>query len=232
MKRSYVTKFVCVLTVVIAISLLVVFQSLRIMKASRSPCALYASIMDDNTSNAERLITQGLADQPCRGIYPIHSAAMQANKRLLQVILNEGVDPNRLDNQGNTPLMWGVGKSGLSRTRDVECFEFLLASGADINTKSKDYENSVLNQVASYGNARLINELIKHGATIDTRNKRGQTPLHTAVEAENIDVVEVLLKHGANTSVADNNNETPLDIAKRMDFPEIQKLLNEQSDIK
>ena len=233
MKRPHVTKFLCVLAVVIAISLLVVFQGMRIMKASQSPCALYASIMDDNTSNAERLITQGLADQPCRGICPIHAAAMKANKRLLQVILNEGVDVNRPDDRGNTAFML-VCASGLFRTREVECFELLLAAGADINTKSTDYENSVLNQIASYSfaNARLINELIKHGATIETKNKRGQTPLHTAVEAENINVVEVLLKHGANTSVFDNNNETPLDIAKRMNFPEIQKLLNEQSDIK
>lgn len=221
-------KHLRILALLIMLSLPVLFLSLRIVKARQSPCALYESIRFDDVSNAERLINQGLVDQPCRGIYPIHAAAMQSNQRLLQFILNKGVDPNRPDDEtGKTPLMWVVGNSSLARTRDVECFDFLLASGADINSKSKYYENSVLNHFASNGNARLINELIEHGANIETQNERGQTPLHTAVEAENINAVEVLLKHGSDTSVVDKNNETPLDIAKRLDFPEIQKLLTE-----
>lgn len=221
-------KHLSILALLIMLSLPVLFLSLRIVKASQSPCGLYACIMDDVTVEAERLIRQGLADQPCRGIYPIHAAAMNSNRRLLQVILNEGVAPDRPDdNGGQTALMWVVDSSGLSRTRDVECFNLLLQSGADINAKSVQYQNTVLHHALSYGNTRLIKLLIEHGADIEARNKRGQTPLHQAVEEEDIDLVEVLLKHGAELTVVDNNNETPLDLAKRLELPDIQKILTE-----
>ena len=122
-----------------------------------------------------------------------------------------------------------LGKSALSRTSDVECFDFLIESGADINVKGVKYQNSILHNAAYYNSPRSITQLIDYGAKIDAKNKRGQTPLHIAVEEGNLNIVKALLKHGADVSIVDNNNETPLDIAKRMNFPDIQKRLTEQS---
>jgi ankyrin repeat protein len=55
--------------------------------------------------------------------------------------------------------------------------------------------------------------LIEHGANVEVRNDRGQTPLHVASQLDFLDIMQILLKHDANPDAQDHNNTTPLHVA-------------------
>ncbi|QDU11426.1 ankyrin repeat domain-containing protein [Gimesia aquarii] len=235
MKQSRLIKILFILTGVLVILLLSAQACMMIIiwSATENPCGLYKSIILENTPHAEKLISQGMFDKPCGGIFPIHAASEKANQHILKLLLNKGEDPNRLDEaESKTPIMWLVAGSGLTNKRSIECFELLVEKGANINLKSPDTGRSPLHMSVDYKDFITTKGLVERGIEIDAQDKQGKTPLHFAVEDNNEMLVELLLDSGANNSLLDNNNETPLDIAKRMDFPEIQKLLKEQSDIK
>ncbi|QDT44039.1 Ankyrin repeats (3 copies) [Gimesia alba] len=232
MKQSRLIKLLFILTGVLVASLLAVQACMVIIihSVSANPCGLNKSIMVENTSHAERLISQGMFDKPCGGIYPIHAASQKANQQILKLLLNKGEDPNRLDDAVfMSPIMWLVTGTGLTNETSIECFELLAENGANINLKSPDTGLSPLHLAVDSRDFKTTKVLIERGAEIDAQDKQGKTPLHYAVEYKNEMLVELLLDSGANSSLVDNNNETPLDIAKRMNFPDIQKRLTEQS---
>lgn len=55
--------------------------------------------------------------------------------------------------------------------------------------------------------------------------REGGTPLHIAVEYNNIEIVELLLENGASTESVDRNNMTPLHWAVDLGYKDIIKLL-------
>merc|ERR1712096_231461 len=57
------------------------------------------------------------------------------------------------------------------------------------------------------GNISSIHSLInKKEADLNCFNINGQTPLHTAVESNNLNIVELLIKSGAQINIADNTS--------------------------
>jgi ankyrin repeat protein len=59
--------------------------------------------------------------------------------------------------------------------------------------------------------------LISYDANVDSQNKAGQSPLHTAVAESNLLCAQVLVKHGASTNLMDANGQTALMLAQGMD---------------
>ncbi|CAG0908906.1 unnamed protein product, partial [Cyprideis torosa] len=84
--------------------------------------------------------------------------------------------------------------------------EVLIANGADPNIADED-ERSPLHQVRSAETAEL---LIRKGAVVNVKDRRGQTPLFVATENNHHSVVEVLLAHGADSNVANKDKTSPL----------------------
>jgi ankyrin repeat protein len=53
-----------------------------------------------------------------------------------------------------------------------------------------------------------MNRLLTEGASVDSKNKRGEPALHRAVIAGNAEAVELLLKKGANKEATDDRGKT------------------------
>ena len=71
--------------------------------------------------------------------------------------------------------------------------------------------------------------LLEHGANASHIQKTGDwTPLHRAVDSENIELVELLLRYQPERNHRNKNGESPLDLAKKKNLPEIIKLLNQE----
>ncbi|MDP2436270.1 MAG: ankyrin repeat domain-containing protein, partial [archaeon] len=74
----------------------------------------------------------GNVDAPNRfGETPLFSAILRANIRALEMLLEEGSDPNKTQRDGDTPLHYAVRKGS------VDAVSMLLAYGADPNVVSK-----------------------------------------------------------------------------------------------
>lgn len=76
-------------------------------------------------------------------------------------------------------------------------------------------ENTIKNMLSlhyhcSKGFTSIANLLIKSGHNVDTKNKKGDTPLHKAISFDNIPAITLLLKNKADTNIQNNDGDTPL----------------------
>lgn len=77
--------------------------------------------------------------------------------------------------------------------------------------------------------------LVEHGADINSRNLKGQTPIMVAADKTNSKIVKYLLDKGADTAIKDNGGKTLLEYCKDNEdhngFAGIIDLLEKASDI-
>jgi ankyrin repeat protein len=63
--------------------------------------------------------------------------------------------------------------------------------------------------------------LLDHGANIDSRDAKGQTPLRRAVNCRQLQIVQLLVRHGADSDAADRRGVTPLDVARTAEMKQV-----------
>ena len=160
---------------------------------------------------------------------PLHSALMISEfphlndddprrSTVAQVLLEHGASVHTRNKNGQTPLHLA------SLHRLPNTVALLLKLGAEVD--AKDNDNTTPLQLALTrltGRMHLPGEgvrrstvaqvLLEHGASVHTRNKNGQTPLHLASLHRFPSVVALFLKFGAEVDVRDNDNMTPLLLA-------------------
>jgi len=110
------------------------------------------------------------------------------NAEVLQVLLEEGANPNALNKEGKPPL-WYAADLGLPGN----IARVLLEAGADKNWLDEQ-GTSPLWTAADHGNVEIVTILVKAGADRDQVNKRGVSPLQIAKYRDHPDVVESLLR--------------------------------------
>ena len=150
---------------------------------------------------------------------PLHLAAARGSLEVTRKLVERNADINSRDDQGMTPLYKVV--SGRHGDSGSDVVKFLLAHGADADTRDKD--DSTLLHLASYGGCVGIAQLLlENGANIHAQNKNGWTPLHQSLLAVTddvgtyyFDVIRFLLVYGADVDAQDIDHSTPLHIAAR-----------------
>ena len=180
----------------------------------------------------------------------IHLAACRGDLSRVKTLIEEGTDVNARDEFGCTPLHWAV----LAESPDVA--DFLIAKGADINAKDTrnlsplmaarglsvvellvskgvDIQGqdtlqgwTKLHMVCSEGDKDAAEFLIRNGADVNLRDKRGATPLWIAASRGHREIVELLIEKGADINASDGRREaTPLLIAARSGHADVVELL-------
>jgi ankyrin repeat protein len=97
---------------------------------------------------------------------------------------------------------------------------------------SKDQLNDILFIAANGNQPKLIEYMLARGATINSSDKDGCTPLSAAAQAGYSNAVTVLMDHGADANLADQRGRTPLDYAIEFEHPEAADLLRSQGGAK
>ncbi len=152
---------------------------------------------------------------------PLHGAIEDAEKGVVELMLENGSDINATRTDGQTPLTLAVE----SRKKDV--VELLLAKHANINA-ANNWDFTALH-IAVYKNLPDIATLLfNEGANINAQQEKGPTPLHVAVKESRIDMIKLLIAHGAETSITNKKGDTPLDDAISSQKTEIAELLLEK----
>lgn len=163
-----------------------------------------------------------------RGITPLHLAAQYPSKEILLKVLQNILDINDWDKEGNTPLIYAI------RSQLPENVKILLEKGANPFLSK---ENSIL--VASdYSNSEIFALLLSYSSPQDIFTQDGKHLLlklaeedkkkffdlylekigipknlfllHELVLLDKISFMQTLLKWGVNIDTKDHKQETPL----------------------
>ena len=148
-----------------------------------------------------------------KGETPIHLACKNGNTELLKRLVTIIDDPALLvmkDKDGNTPLQHSL------TSNSNGCIEFL---------HSKGVENQLITGITNGCSAKDCSDYVTHGYLVNSSDRLKNTPLHAAVQVQNIEVIKYLISSGADVNAINANSHTPLHIAAEIGNFEIIKIL-------
>jgi len=178
-------------------------------------------------------------------------------EKLVGLLLDNGADPNKADNQGNTALHLAAlsgnipcvlklayakgialtvknneGKTAADLASDPEIKQ-LLVNAADLASHSEIKQllvNTEFLHVVAAGEVARANKLLQEGADINFQNPSdGNTALHIAIGKCDNNLIGMLLDKGARTDLFNTSMTTPLMHAARSGNVDAAKLLLERS---
>ena len=132
------------------------------------------------------------------------SVRKRCSKKVLQTIIDHGADVNARNTKNRTALMTAF------LHENVDAINVLLNAGADLNMSDIDIDKCLHNAVRGDCRKDVLQEIIDHGADVNTSNENGQTALMTACQNMNACAVNVLLKAGVDPHVTDEYGNTCL----------------------
>jgi len=188
--------------------------------------------------------------QDC-GISPFSSSQTKKKKEekcaqeiavLVEYLLTIGADVNEKFVDGASAI------SVATKNRNIPVMKVLLNYKADLEIEdfrgqttifhaARFYKSST-DGIADTDGSSALSLLIKKGANMDAKDKKGKTALHVAAEKGDIPVMKLLLdsslpiKKGANINAKDNEGETALCVAaEKGDIPVMELLMDSGADI-
>ena len=116
----------------------------------------------------------------------------------VKLFLAAGFSPDTR-NKAGVPLL-----SLAARKGNREVSRFLIAEGAQINSRADDRGTSALMDSVLRSHCELMADFIEAGADANIKSKDGQTALIVAIGSGKENIVEALLKAGADPNIADS----------------------------
>ena len=122
----------------------------------------------------------------------IFEAVKNNDLKEVKSLLEQGADPNSVDEDGDHLLMYAAMYSS------VDCMQLLIEKGSNVNAKNKIDETALMWSVHDLAKMKL---LIQHGADVNAKAKSGNTPLLIAsVGHGKYEAVKLLIDKGADAS--------------------------------
>ena len=201
----------------------------------------------------EFLISNGAAvDEHSSGYTPLQIAIKNGNLPVVELLVEKGADINLIDEDSEkSPLDFALrekqdeiaeflrekgAKGGLRMTfttavqrGNIKVIKQHIAAGKDVNMEYRGWTllgNSITGRQSSKA---VIELLIENGANLDTPNRRGETPLHVAIDENHMEIAMLLISKGASVEASAKYGMTPIElIYKERSLTTQDEKLNEQ----
>jgi hypothetical protein len=167
-------------------------------------------------------------------MYVINQSRTEKEKdsiRMMNLLIDKGININFQGPQGNTALMYASGWGVV--TKNPERAKILLDKGAKVNLQNKKGETAMM-IAANRGHVETAKLLIERGANLELKDNNGRTALMNA-SAATIDLkstnrdfpelVKLLLDKGADINAKDKNKSTALSLATKNGHKKIVEIL-------
>ncbi len=165
--------------------------------------------------------------------YHLFDAIKKGDLSKIKRLIEDGADPNALNEYNETPLMVAVGVN--TRYACLNIVDLLVLNGADVNMKRRgsgaSSGSTALLYAAGNGRTDCVQALIDNNATIDLENANGDTPLIVAVENRHMDTVKLLISKGASLESSSKGVSPLLMASVRGPIEMVQLLVNKGADI-
>ena len=125
---------------------------------------------------------------------PIHTAAETGDLAGVQAELDKGVDVDKEDLSGLTPLHYAA------RLVHKEIAELLIDKGANVNAVWGGIRVTPLHEAAWWGRKEIAELIITAGADVNAKVNDGRTPLAMAIDQNKPETADIIRKHGGMTS--------------------------------
>jgi len=138
--------------------------------------------------------------------------------------LDEGVDINAVDEEGNTPTHLAA------RNPDISLIQELLERGAEVNAMS-NLGQSPLHEAAIHGQLDAVSLLLQQKADVDLASSAGMTALHYVAQNGQVgrqeEIAVTLLESRADVNALnkEGGNSTPFSLAEDMGTVEMQRIV-------
>ncbi|KAK5644313.1 hypothetical protein RI129_005613 [Pyrocoelia pectoralis] len=146
------------------------------------------------------IISQGWKD--CHLNY-LHAAVEFGDNKIVTALLDNGYDINKLNSNGETPLLLALKKERLCTAR------LLLVKGANYNVRG-DVAESCLYYFAQYAWNDMVLKMLEEGCDVNIKHTDGATPLYVATQYKHLSTIQLLLSHGADPLIRTSYSLTPL----------------------
>lgn len=165
---------------------------------------------------AAKLLLENHADIRDQDCDLLHIAAGAKNVEMMSLLLKSGVNKDKQDSAGRTPLHFAANVTPLHHAANViePVVRLLLEAGANPNI-ADNHGETPLHCAAGKGQESIAKMLIQNGAAIDITDKHGRTPLHrAAANGQEAGLVECLCYGGLrdHLDTQDDQGETALHI--------------------
>ena len=156
-----------------------------------------------------------------QGNTALHYACWNRNKKLCEILLENGANVNEKNNEGNTPLhiAWASNNPKFDHSSKLE--ELLLKNGAEIDATNSmdetplmvlfklDGEDEMIRSGNKYDPITTLMVLMHSKADVSKRSNSKKTPLHYAwIRGSTISAL-TLMNSGADWNALDYSNTTP-----------------------
>lgn len=184
----------------------------------------------------------------------ITKAILNKETEKAQLLINDKIDINKKDLQGNTILSTAAlmgdtkiaaaalekgayielktneGMTPLhyaAKGGNTELVVLLIKKGADVNMKN-EIDMTSLHFNAQQGNAEVTRHLVAAGADVNAIAMDGAAPVHLACEEGYIDIIRIFSEKNADFTIKDGNSERGVDIASKNGHTAIVEFFKEK----
>lgn len=164
---------------------------------------------------------------------PLHCAARYDRLDVARVLVEYKANINVKNWKGTMPL------HDACHTGDVALVTLLIEHGADVRAADQDGTTPVMCAARGWGwknqSVDILQLLAKHGASLATKMKSGETLLHLAAQSHLVDAAKFLIESGLDVNARTGNGVTALHCAAQgcatSDIDMVKLLLEHRANV-
>lgn len=155
----------------------------------------------------------------------LHFLARKDNQsEIVSYFIGKGVDANKADKEGSTPLMAASGG------KDAKLVQLFLSSAKDVNAVNAKGESALTNAIKG-GSLEIAQLLVAKGASVSIKDKKGNNLAYHLVEAyrgqdDFVKKLDLLKQKGLNLAAAQQDGNTLYHVAVAKNDVELLKKLS------
>ncbi|MGM0423191.1 MAG: ankyrin repeat domain-containing protein, partial [Pseudomonadota bacterium] len=145
------------------------------------------------------------------GLAPLHHAVSEEKPAVIKALIRAGANPLLRTKTGRTATMMAISQDNMTSLKALLSEPQAHKSFQSSYYKKFDNLEPPLGYAIQLGRTEMIETMIEAGIGINHRGKHNKTPLQSAVENKNTDLMLYLLKKGADVNkITDDAGQTPL----------------------